>query len=144
ARLVWKMKGGIDWTLDALPSVADPESWTRPEKIAQLILWFFRPWDNWRFDPTTETVAIALEHGEWAFRLKGIPSETEIMNRVERWINTLSGYGFNQVVEWMGVSFNPADYGMDAEKFASALSASSVKFTRINTDMAPKIATYLK
>lgn len=101
ARLVYQMEGGAHWTLDRLPTLFDPESWMNPDRVAQLILAYFQPWRVWRFDPSTETLAVALSSGQWSFRLKGLDSNTESRNFVSGYLDTLLHDGFDTISTWL-------------------------------------------
>lgn len=127
ARLVYNMPTGAHWLLDNLPTFLDIDSWADPDRVAQIILAYCQPWHSWRFDPNTETVALALPTGHWAFRLKGYDSEIEIANAVNDYIVLIMRHGFDNVARWLintGLieTIDPANHpDMEADEVVNAV-----------------------
>lgn len=80
SRLLFEVSPG---DLLSMPSPYRPETWENPDRITDLILLAFRPWDRIRFDPESENVFHLSSTGQWVSHGKGKPSDNVLLRSLD-------------------------------------------------------------
>jgi hypothetical protein len=134
SRLIYENMGRRDLVLPGLPTYEDPKTWNQGESMSSLVLAVFEPWNNFRYDPRSETVAMAMPNGQWAFHLKGQDSEDTVTLRVGRYLATLRSMGWGTLVQALHdagiIIYDPQSSHLDASGFATAFGASESHFEK--------------